>query len=269
MVSFPHCKINLGLYVVSKRDDGYHNIETCFYPVPRTDILEVIPSKEFSFTCSGIKIPGEENENLCVKAFQLIQKDFGIDSVKIHLHKLVPMGAGLGGGSADGAFTLLLLNSVFDLKISKEKLKAYALQLGSDCAFFIEDQPMTGSGRGEVLSPTTVTLKDKYLVLVKPYVHVSTAEAYAGIVPGQPQVSIQKILELPLNEWKGRLENVFEKSIFKKYPVISEIKERMYSLGASYASMSGSGASVYGIFDSAIDLRKNFPSIDYWSGELK
>ncbi len=269
MIAFPHCKINLGLHVLSKRSDGYHNIETCFYPVPRTDILELIPSSQFSFTQSGLKVDGKDEDNLCVKAFRLLQKEFGIEEVKIHLHKIVPMGAGLGGGSSDAAFTLRLLNQVFDLKLSTEQLKGYASQLGSDCAFFIEDQPLIGTGRGEVLSPASISLKGYYLTLVKPDIHVSTAEAYSGIEPKQPGISIQEILKSPLQEWKGKLTNDFEKSIFKKYPAINNVKERLYSLGAIYSSMSGSGASVFGVFERPIDLKKEFTSMDYWSGELK
>jgi len=269
MVSFPHCKINLGLHVLSKRSDGYHNIETCFYPVPRTDILEIISSKEFSFTSSGIKIDGDTDSNLCVKAFQLLQQEFGIGEAKIHLHKIIPMGAGLGGGSADAAYTLLLANDIFNLQLTKTELKNFAAQIGSDCAFFIEDQPMIGSGRGEILTPTSVSLKNYFLVLVKPNVHVSTADAYAGIIPKQTEKSIQEILKLPIQEWKEKLTNDFEETIFKKHSIIKEVKEKLYSLGAMHASMSGSGASVFGIFENAVDLKNDFAGMDYWAGELK
>ena len=269
MISFPHCKINLGLHVLSKRSDGYHNIETCFYPVQRTDILEVIPSDKFSFTQSGLKVDSQEEDNLCVKAFRLFQREFGIGEVKIHLHKIVPMGAGLGGGSSDAAFTLRLLNQVFDLKLSVEELKRLASTLGSDCSFFMEDQPMIGTDRGEVLAPAAISLKGYHLALVKPDIHVSTAEAYSGIEPKQPENSIQEILKFPVPEWKERLTNDFEKSIFKKYPAIKDVKENLYSLGAIYSSMSGSGASVFGVFERPIVLKKEFTSMDYWSGELK
>src|SRR6185369_16674485 len=165
MVSFPHCKINLGLNVVSKRADGFHNIETCFYPIPRTDIFEIIPASAFSFTLSGIGVPGLQDDNLCLKAYQLLKKDFNIGNVKMHLHKIIPMGAGLGGGSSNAAFALRTLNSIFNLKLSVEGLKNYAAQLGSDCSFFIEDIPMIGTGRGEMLSPTATSLSGLYLVL--------------------------------------------------------------------------------------------------------
>lgn len=269
MVSFPYCKINLGLNVVSKRADGFHNIETCFYPIPWKDILEIIPSSEFSFTQSGIDVPGRQQDNLCVKAYQLLKNDFKIGNVKMHLHKIIPMGAGLGGGSSDAAFTLRLLNSMFDLKLSVEVLKKYAAQLGSDCSFFIEDIPMIGTGRGEVLSPASNYLSGLYLVLVKPDIHVSTAEAYSGIVPQKTEFPITEILKLPISEWGRRLKNDFEKSVFEKHPLIGQLKEKMYSCGAIYASMSGSGSSVYGIFEKPVDLKKEFPGVDYWSGELK
>lgn len=267
MISFPHCKINLGLHVLSKRSDGYHNIETCFYPVALTDILEVIRSSEFSFAQSGLKVEGEVETNLCVKAFRLLQSEIG--SAKIHLHKIIPMGAGLGGGSSDAAFMLRMLNEVFNLKISNEQLKSLALQLGSDCPFFIDDQPMIGSGRGEVLSPMSLSLKGYYLVLVKPEVHVSTAEAYLGIEPKHSEKSIQEIVSLPMTEWRHNLTNDFEKTIFKSHPVIKDIKDELYARGAVYASMSGSGASVFGIFEKPVDFSKDFGAMFYWSGELK
>ncbi|HTH54442.1 MAG TPA: 4-(cytidine 5'-diphospho)-2-C-methyl-D-erythritol kinase [Cyclobacteriaceae bacterium] len=269
MISFPYCKINLGLCVLSKRNDGYHEIETCFYPVPRTDILEVIPANAFTFTQSGPLVDGGIENNLCVKAFRLIQKEFGIGEVQIHLHKTLPMGAGLGGGSSDAAFTMRLLNNIFQLNIPVPRLKALAAQLGSDCAFFVDDAPMIGTGRGEILTTASVDLKGKYLVLVKPDVHVSTVEAYSGIQAKRPAHSIQETLRLPITNWKNKLVNDFEPTIFKKHPLIQQVKEKLYSLGALYASMSGSGACVYGIFEKAADLKRDFPAMDYWSGELK
>jgi 4-diphosphocytidyl-2-C-methyl-D-erythritol kinase len=269
MINFPHCKINLGLNVISKRADGFHNIETCFYPIPRADVLEIIPSSEFLFTQSGINVPGLQNDNLCVKAYQLLKNDFKIGNIKMHLHKIVPIGAGLGGGSTNAAFVLRLLNSIFDLKLSIESLKKYASQLGSDCSFFMEDIPMIGTSRGEILSPTTSRLAGLYLVLVKSDVHVSTAEAYLGIVPQKTELSIAEILKLPVSEWRSKLKNDFEESIFKKYPLIGQLKEKMYSCGAVYASMSGSGSSVFGVFENRVELKKEFPGLDYWSSELK
>jgi 4-diphosphocytidyl-2-C-methyl-D-erythritol kinase len=269
MISFPHCKINLGLNVVSKRLDGFHNIETCFYPVPHTDIVEIIPAAEFSFSQSGITVPGNQEDNLCVIAYRLLKKDFSIGEVKIHLHKIIPIGAGLGGGSSDAAFTLRLLNAIFELKISSGQLKNYASQLGSDCSFFLEDGPLIGRGRGEILSPTSVSLKGLHLVLIKPSIHVSTADAYAGIIPFPGQFPLEETLHGPIAQWTGMLKNDFEKSIFEKYPLIGQLKEKMYSLGAAYAAMSGSGSSVFGIFEHPVDLKKDFSGLDYWCGELK
>jgi 4-diphosphocytidyl-2-C-methyl-D-erythritol kinase len=268
MVVFPHCKINLGLHVISKREDGYHNIETCFYPVPWTDILEIIPAKEFSFTSSGSVIPGKEEDNLCIKAYHLLKKQFGLAPVKIHLHKVLPTGAGLGGGSSDAAFTLRLLNSVFDLKLNSNRLREYSSQLGSDCAFFVEDKPMLGIGRGEQLVEFPLSLKGYYLVLIKPDIHVSTADAYAGVKPHAPIQNLSAILERPVIEWKDLLINDFEKSVFDKYPAIELIKDELYERGALYASMSGSGSSVFGIFKSRAELSQNFADMQYWADYL-
>lgn len=267
MVVFPHCKINLGLHVISKRDDGYHNIETCFYPVPWRDVLEIIKSNQFSFSQSGLTIPGNAGENLCVKAYQLLQKDFNLTPVQIHLHKVIPTGAGLGGGSSDAAFTLRALNSIFNLNLSQTALKSYAAQLGSDCTFFIDDKPMLASGRGEILSETSLSLKGKYLVIIKPDIHVSTAEAYSGVRPKQPAQSISKIINEAIPNWKADLSNDFEESVFKNHSSIKEIKAKLYLHGARYASMSGSGAAVFGIFDYPADLHDFFEGV-YWSGEL-
>jgi 4-diphosphocytidyl-2-C-methyl-D-erythritol kinase len=268
MVVFPHCKINLGLQVVSKRSDGYHNIETCFYPVLWTDILEIIKAETFAFSCSGISIPGKEDDNLCIKAYQLLRNDFGLSPVHIHLHKVIPTGAGLGGGSSNAAFALRTLNSIFDLKLSVQQLRDYAIRLGSDCSFFIGDKPMLGTGRGEELSPVSVNLKGLFLVLVKPQLHISTADAYSGIKPKQPAVSLTEILALPVTEWKNSLVNDFEESVFKKHPAISSLRESLYQNGAIYASMSGSGASVFGIFNSPVNLFKEFEGMTYWAGVL-
>lgn len=268
MVCFPPCKINLGLHIVSKRPDGYHNLETCFYPVPWTDVLEIIPAKEFSFTITGRLIEGSTKDNLCVKAYRLIQQHHVIGPVSIHLHKILPSGAGLGGGSSDAAFTLQLLNEIFELGLSIGTLKQYAARLGSDCAFFMEDKPMLGLERGDVLRGISVSLKSKYLVLVNPPVHVSTAEAYSQITPQRHEVGIPVILNTTMDEWRNNLVNDFEVSVFKQFPEIGRLKAKLYDLGAIYASMSGSGASVFGIFDKEVNLRVSFPESTYWSGFL-
>ncbi|MBT1696247.1 4-(cytidine 5'-diphospho)-2-C-methyl-D-erythritol kinase [Fulvivirgaceae bacterium PWU4] len=269
MVSFPPCKINLGLNIISKRPDGYHDLITCFYPVPWYDILEIIPATDFSFSSSGLPIPGDPEANLCIKAYRLLKKDFDLGNVSMHLHKILPMGAGLGGGSADAAWVLRTLDQVFNLQLTSEKLRYYASQLGSDCAFFISDKPMLGTGRGEVLEPVSVNLAGKFMVLVKPDIHVSTAEAYSAVRPGQPAHDLNKVLEQqPVDSWKGSVVNDFEDSVFRRYPLIARIKETLYAKGALYASMSGSGSAVFGIFSNPTDLRSTFEAHVYWSGVL-
>lgn len=270
MVAFPPCKINLGLNVIRKRSDGYHDIETCFFPVPWTDILEVIPSTSFSFTQTGITIPGEVSENLCVKAYHLLKAHHDLAPVHIHLHKLIPAGAGLGGGSSDAANTIRLLNDVFKLNLTTEAMKQYAAQLGSDCSFFIVSQPMIGTGRGEQLQPVSLpALLGKYLVIIKPDIHVSTAQAYADVIPAEPEVAIHDVLtKYDISRWKEMLMNDFEPSVFKKFKEIQAIKEKLYKAGALYASMSGSGASVFGIFDHKTDWREMADGYTGWGGWL-
>jgi 4-diphosphocytidyl-2-C-methyl-D-erythritol kinase len=268
MISFPPCKINLGLNVRAKRLDGYHEIETCFYPVPWTDILEIIPSDEVSFASTGLSIPGNSKDNVCLKAYQLLKGDFDLAPVKIHLHKALPTGAGLGGGSSDAAHTLLLLNRFFDLGLTQEQLKVYASKLGSDCSFFIEGNPMLGKGRGEVLTDLSVNLDGKFIVLVNPEIHVSTAEAYAGITLNPNSINVKAVVESDIRNWKSELKNDFESTVFKKYPALAGIKNKLYEHGALYAAMSGSGSTVFGIFESPIDLKKEFAPMIYWSGLL-
>ncbi|QOI97414.1 MAG: 4-(cytidine 5'-diphospho)-2-C-methyl-D-erythritol kinase [Flammeovirgaceae bacterium] len=268
MVVFPPSKINLGLHVISKRPDGYHEIETCFYPIPLTDILEIIPSKEFSFSQTGVELEGKPTDNLVVQAYQLLSKDYVIPPVSIHLHKLIPAGAGLGGGSSDAAYTLRLLNEIFELGISNATLQQYAARLGSDCSFFLYNQPMLGKGKGDMLSPVTTALKGYTLMLVKPPIHVSTADAYRGVTPMQPTAPLKVVLESVIEQWKDSLVNNFEFSVFARYPDIRKIKETLYQYGAVYASMSGSGSSVYGIFQDAKDLSGLFTGCFYWSAVL-
>lgn len=266
MVSFPPCKINLGLNVLRKKHDGYHDIDTCFLPIPFTDILEIIPSRDFSFSLSGIAIPGSEDDNICVKAYRLLKEKFHLSDVSIHLHKNVPTGAGLGGGSADGAYTLRSVNEVFDLGLSQTDLARFAATLGSDCPFFVYDSPMLGKGRGDLLTPVTLSLTGLYFILVNPGIHVSTAEAYSAIVPVTPATRIADIISLPVGEWRGKLKNDFEESVFRKYPEIENIKTQFYESGALYASMSGSGSSLYGIFNSETKLAVSIEKHVLWRG---
>lgn len=267
MVTFPSCKINLGLRILSRRPDGYHDIETCFYPVPWTDVLEILPADSFGFTCTGLILPGKAEENLCVRAYRQLQKEFSLPPIRMHLHKIIPSGAGLGGGSSDAAHTLLLLNDVFDLKLSVQELQHYAAMLGSDCAFFITQQPMMGKGKGDLLSPVEVTLKGKYLVVIKPPVHVSTAEAYSRVKPTHQTTALAEILKQDISTWRDLLVNDFEASVFNIHPQIGAIKHELYKQGALYACMSGSGSSVFGIFSDDVDLKDQFPGTTYWSGK--
>jgi len=254
MVSFPPCKINLGLNIIRKRPDGYHDLETCFYPIPWTDILEVVPADHFQFQSTGNIIPGE-GDNLCVRAYRELEKDYNLRPVSIHLHKIIPTGAGLGGGSSDAAHVLRLLNVVCNLQLNHKQLAHYASLLGSDCTFFLQDDPMFGSGRGEILTPMALSLSGKFLVVAKPPVHVSTAEAYGQVRPRRPEVSLRSILESkPIGAWKEWLTNDFEQTILPRYPAIQKLKDALYDQGALYASMSGSGAAVFGIFDREITL---------------
>lgn len=256
MVVFPNCKINLGLNIIRKREDGYHDLETVFYPLSLRDALELIRSPENSgnngirFTQTGIPIPGDPSNNLCVKAWHLLRKDFPqMGSADCHLHKVIPMGAGLGGGSADGTFMLQLLNQVYHLKIGDSDLREYALQLGSDCPFFINNTPCFATGRGEILEPFTIDLSDFRIVLVNPGIHISTARAFAGIQPARPAVSITRILQQPVQEWKHQLFNDFEKSLATDYPDLAAIKAALYEQGAVYASLTGTGSTIYGLFE--------------------
>lgn len=255
--------------MIRKRDDGYHDIETCFYPLPWNDILEIIPSKTMSFTNTGIKVPGKYDDNLCLKAYYRLHEEFDLPSVDVHLHKIVPMGAGLGGGSSDAANTLILLNQLFSLNLSNSQLEQFALRLGSDCAYFIHDKPMIGMGRGENLNATDVSLKGKFIVVIKPKVHVSTRDAYTGVKPNDANGSIAEIIKNDsLRAWKELLVNDFEPSVFKQFPIIRQVKEEFYNQGAEYASMSGSGSAVYGIFNTKVDLSNYAKEMDYWSGTL-
>ena len=248
MIVYPNAKINLGLDVLDKRLDGYHEISSVFYPVNDIfDVLEVIPSDIFSFSSSGITIPGDAN--ICIKAFEFLRIDFGITAVKIHLHKQIPIGAGLGGGSADGAFTLIALNQIFDLKLSNTQLEKYALKLGADCPFFIENTPKYVGGVGDKFFPVSLDLSDFVLRFIFSELHISTAEAYSKITPKIPKINLLNLISCPLVSWKGKVKNDFEVSIFSKYPKLKIIKDNLYADGAVYASMTGSGSAFYGLFE--------------------
>ena len=253
MISFPNCKINLGLNILLKRSDGYHDLETVFYPLPLKDVIEVIKSAEaaadIQFSATGHPVNGSLEDNLCIRAYRLLQKDFpDLPPVKMHLHKVVPMGAGLGGGSANAAFMLKLLNEKFHLKISTEKLLDYSLQLGSDCPFFIINKPAIGTGRGELLQTISLDLSEYSFLLVDPNIHIKTAWAFAQL--GQPieRKSIKEVIQQPVATWQKDLVNDFEEPVCVHHPELRVIKENLYAAGALYASMTGSGSCFYGLF---------------------
>lgn len=259
MIAFPNCKINLGLSIVSKRPDGYHELETIFYPVGLKDMVEVIQTDNthpsIDFTNTGLAIPGYLNQNLCVKAYELLKKDFpSLPNVKIHLHKIIPMGAGLGGGSSDATAVLKLLNQLFNLGLKQKQLIDYAAQLGSDCAFFVHEKACHATGRGEILTPFNCDLSDYQIVLIHPAIHISTAWAFSQLTPGIKEKSIAEIVAQPIESWKDNLVNDFERPIIAAHPTIGAIKNNLYQKGAIYASMSGSGSSVFGLFNKTIPL---------------
>ncbi len=268
MVVFPGCKINIGLSIIRRRDDGFHDLETVFYPVPWTDILEIIPSAQDEFIFDGNVIDCPLTDNLCYKAYQLLKKDYALPPVALYLYKNIPSGAGLGGGSADAAYTLTTLNQLFSLELTEAALMQYAAKLGSDCAFFIRNRPVFATGRGEVFTETAIDLSGYYLLIVKPEVHVSTAEAYSMITPKMPEKSLHELIKLPITQWKDGVVNDFEAPLFEKYPVLASIKDKIYQLGAVYASMSGSGSAVYGLFDKRIDHQKELPGMVCWMKRL-
>lgn len=262
MIYFPNAKINIGLHITERRSDGYHNLESVFYPVKIKDALEVVESAVLQFSSSGIVIPGNIDDNLCVKAYHLLKQDFDLPPVHIHLHKHIPIGAGLGGGSSNAAFFLKLMNEKFGLTLSDAQMEAYCRRLGADCAFFIQNKPVFAFGKGDEFEPTDLDLSAYFLVLVMPDVQVSTAEAYRGVEPSKPVLAITDLIKNSPEEWKKGLKNDFEPSVFEKFPVIRGVKAALYEAGALYASMSGSGSSVYGIFSEPVkldQLEKSYP----------
>lgn len=258
MISFPNAKINIGLNITEKRTDGFHNLETVFFPIGWSDALEIAESDKLQFTTSGISISGSPESNLVMKAYSLLQNDFALPPLKIHLHKQIPFGAGLGGGSADGAFMLQMLNKSFNLNLSMAKLLEYAAVLGSDCPFFILNKPAYATGRGELMNEINLNVNGMSLLLVKPPVEVSTARAFRDVVPQKPAISLSELINFPVQDWKNNIINQFESSVFSQYPEISNIKTQLYDMGAFYASMSGSGSCVFGLFN---ELPMNFETL--------
>ena len=264
MLTFPTAKINIGLQVTERRSDGYHNLDTVFYPIPIKDALEVIVTEGTDYDCrlhiSGIHIEGDTDNNLVVRAYRLLAADYTLPSVDIYLHKHIPTGAGLGGGSADASYMLRLLNEMFELDITTEKLEAYATKLGADCPFFITGRPVYATGIGNEFHPLSLDLSGWYLVVVKPEVFVSTKEAYSMVRPEKPEVTLDKKIIRPITKWKEIISNDFEKGIFALHPELADIKAKLYTLGATYAAMSGSGSALFGLFESPIDdVEQHFP----------
>ena len=252
MICFPNAKINLGLHITGKRPDGYHTIESLFYPIPLKDALEVVISDKTTFTQTGIPLETTPYENLVMRAYDLMARKYKIPALDLFLKKAIPPGAGLGGGSSDAAFMLKMLCELCQLPVSEDDLIKMSGTLGADCPFFIRNTPVIATGTGDIFQPADLSLKGYLLYVVKPPFSVATKEAYAMVKPQKPEFSLDRLSDLPVHEWKHVLKNDFESSIFKKYPFIEKIKEELYSLGAIYASMSGSGSAVFGLFNPAV-----------------
>lgn len=274
MILFPNAKINIGLNITKKRSDGFHELETVMFPTSLTDVLEInresLASKtRIKLSISGIKIDDNTGDNLIVKAFHLLDKDFNLKPISVHLHKSIPIGAGLGGGSADAAFMLKGLNEMFELDLSLDRLEHYAARLGSDCAFFIRNEPAYATGRGELLEPITVGLKNYHLVIVIPKTTISTAEAYSKVTPQKSKNDLKESIDLPVESWKTFIKNDFEDSVFPQKPEIEKLKIDLLSSGATYASLSGSGSAVYGIFREKPEIKAILQSKNFtWISKL-
>jgi 4-diphosphocytidyl-2-C-methyl-D-erythritol kinase len=266
MICFPNAKINLGLHVVARRPDGYHNIETCFYPIPLRDALEIVPAEDFTFTQTGLTLDSSPNENLVLKALHLFRKKYEIPPLSIYLKKAIPFGAGLGGGSSDASFMLKLLNTYTRQNLTDEELETIADEIGADCPFFIRNTPTIATGKGNIFDSIALSLKGYTLCIIKPNLTVSTKDAYCAITPAKPSIPIREILQNPVTEWKELLMNDFERGTFQKYPLISEIKSYLYSRNAIYAAMSGSGSAVFGIFQNDVTIK--YPNCYVWKGNL-
>ena len=269
MIFFPNAKINIGLNVLSVRPDGFRNLETCFYPVQWCDALEILPAPEEKLSITGLPVPGDPATNLCMRAYRLLQHDHDLPPVHLHLHKVLPMGAGLGGGSSDAAFTLRILNKLFELNLKAPALENYARQLGSDCAFFVQNKPVVASERGDVFQPASLDLSGYTCVVVYPNIHITTAEAYGSIKPKEPSCTMDLLLKQDVRVWKEVLHNDFEDSHFPKYPELPQVKAKLYAAGAAYASMTGSGSAIYGLFSGEAPADLVFPKhYLVWKGLL-
>jgi len=272
MILFSPAKINIGLRIIGKRKDGFHDLQSLMYPVGLKDIIEIRKAapegSALKFSQSGIKVEEDSGKNLCERAHELFTMKRKIPPVKIHLHKQIPIGAGLGGGSSNASTILKGLNTFTQNPLSAERLHEMAASLGSDCPFFLHHQAMMMEGRGEVLSPSPVSLEGYWLVLLFPEIHISTAEAYSGVIPFLPDTHLAQLIEAPPGKWRGKVVNDFEKGIFIKHPKLASIKEELYESGAIYASLSGSGSSLFGIFDQAVELPGSLSRHVIWKGDL-
>ncbi|MBO7144069.1 MAG: 4-(cytidine 5'-diphospho)-2-C-methyl-D-erythritol kinase [Salinivirgaceae bacterium] len=274
MIVRPNAKINIGLNIVEKRADGFHNLESLMVPFGLTDELKLTENKrhgakKFELVIDGLPVDGSLDTNLVSRAYHLINADYSLPPVRVVLKKQIPMGAGLGGGSADGAFTITALNKMFDINLSVEAMQRYAAMLGSDCALFVENKPAFATSRGEVLKPVNINLKGYSILIVKPDVHVNTAQAYKLLTPHRPEIPITDLLDKKPEEWRGKMVNDFEEPIFKMHPILNDIKAAMYGAGAAYASMSGSGSAIYGLFAGKPDVGKfGFVNCFFWEGKF-
>ncbi len=268
MICFPNAKINIGLNITGRKPDGFHIIETILFPVELCDVLEFVEdnknNEEYNLNCTGIKLNVSAEDNICIRALRLIKKDYNVPKISIHLHKIIPVGSGLGGGSSDAAHMLKTLNKAFHLNISNKKLQRYASHLGSDCPFFINNSPAFAYETGNKFREIDLTLDGYYIVIVYPNIHISTGLAYSKAFIKQPGVSLEKTVHLPVAEWKNTVKNDFENTVFPKYPVLRNIKKELYNMGALYASLSGSGSALYGIFDSTPEIKERFGNYFVW-----
>ncbi len=257
MIVFPNAKINIGLFITERRADGYHNLETVFMPVPLTDALEMAETGRSGISLTGIAVEGDPEDNLVLKAYALLKAEYQLPPVQFHLHKVIPPGSGLGGGSADAAFTLRMLNDYFDLGISPDLLRSYAARLGADCPFFIDNQPAFATGIGDQLTSINIDLSEYHLVVVKPPLAVTTRDAYRNVNPAPAPFSLKMLGQIPVTEWKDQVKNDFEASIFPEFPEIAQWKQILYDLGAVYAAMSGSGSALFALFHQRPSMLEN------------
>lgn len=273
MIHFSPAKINLGLQILNKRADGFHNLQSLMHPVGLSDILEIrassVTNQKIAYTQSGIRFEGDLEDNLCIRAWKLFSEETRLPAVQMHLHKQIPVGAGLGGGSSNASTTLLGLNRIAEKPLTSTKLKELAAILGSDCPFFLDPRTMLMEGRGEILTPLPLNLEGIYLVLLFPAIHVSTSEAYAGVKPAIPKQPLKELIKEPVFRWKEKIANDFERSVFKSYARLASIKAALYSHGSLYASLSGSGSSLYGLFKEKVVLPEELQRLVIWEGPIQ